>query len=295
MVCGTNPEFLFLIIAILKFFLRFRMLVLVHDVFPENTIAARILQKNSFVYLLLNLLFSWTYRVPEDVVAIGRDMKEFICEKKKRQKSTHYIPCWVDHNFVTPADRNKSSILTKLGLTDRIVFLFFGNIGRLQGIQNLLKGVELVQHPNASFLFVGNGVFSGTVKDFCSVFPNKKAMYIDKIFEATQSEVLAACDVALVTLAEGMCGLAVPSKVYFSMAADRPCLAIVDKQSEIGRMIEENKIGWQCDPGDPIGFAETIDKICSSYPFKLPVSPRKTLLTDYANQDSLARFVSKLS
>lgn len=294
-ICGTNPEFLFLIIAMLKILLRFRMLVLVHDIFPENTISAQILQKNSFVYVTLKLLFSWAYRVPEDLVVIGRDMKKFISKEKNRQKNTHYIPCWVDHNVIKPEDRNKSSILTKLGLKDRIVFLFFGNIGRLQGIQNLLKGIDLVEHPSASFLFVGTGVFSTVVKDFCSRSPNEKAIYIDNVGNATQSEVLSACDVSLVTLAEGMLGLAVPSKIYFSMAADRPCLAIVDEQSEIGCMVKEKKIGWQCDPGDPIGFAKIVDKICDTYPFTMQTSPRKTLLADYENRENLMRFVSKLS
>lgn len=294
-VCGTNPEFLLLILAVLKFFLRFRMLVLVHDIFPENTIPAQVLQKKSYLYFILKHLFSWAYRTPEDVVVIGRDMKKFILEKKNRLNNIHYIPCWVDHHLIVPEDRNKSSILTKLGLQQKIVFLFFGNFGRLQGIQNLLNGIELVKHPSASFLFVGAGVFSNTVRDYCSHCSKEKVVYLNNIDSASQSEILAACDVSLVSLAAGMYGLAVPSKVYFSMAADRPCLAVVDKKSEIGFMIEESEIGWRCDPDDPIGFAKTVDQICASYPFKLRKSPRKILLNDYANRESLARFVSKLS
>ncbi|MNV31009.1 hypothetical protein D3C71_1222980 [compost metagenome] len=67
---------------------------------------------------------------------------------------------------------------------------------------------------------------------------------------------------ALISLEPGTFGLGVPSKAYFSMAADRPILAVMDARSEISLVVEENDIGWSCDAENPEKIAKTIDHIC---------------------------------
>ncbi|MCP5877696.1 hypothetical protein NL390_35070, partial [Klebsiella pneumoniae] len=71
-----------------------------------------------------------------------------------------------------------------------------------------------------------------------------------------------SCDIAIVTLAEGMLGLGVPSKAYFTMAADRPILAIMEEDAEVANMVKEHSIGWVCEPNDPVRLASLIDEIC---------------------------------
>ena len=74
---------------------------------------------------------------------------------------------------------------------------------------------------------------------------------------------LNACDVAMVSLAPGMSGLAVPSKAYFSLAADKPIIVIGDHDSELKALIEDNTgIGWYCYSHNSSEVAKLIDKIC---------------------------------
>ena len=56
--------------------------------------------------------------------------------------------------------------------------------------------------------------------------------------------VLAACDIALVTLQEGMYGLGVPSKTYNILASGRPILFLGPKDSEIDLLVREKGIGY---------------------------------------------------
>jgi glycosyltransferase involved in cell wall biosynthesis len=64
-----------------------------------------------------------------------------------------------------------------------------------------------------------------------------------------QSEFLNACDVAILSLVEGMLGLAVPSRTYNLMAAGKPIIALVSESSEVARVVREEGIGWVVEPG----------------------------------------------
>ncbi|WP_411976610.1 glycosyltransferase family 4 protein [Sulfitobacter faviae] len=290
-VCGTNPELLLALVVLFQKLKGYRVIVLVHDVFPENALAAAVLPKDGRFYRFLRTVFAWVYRQPAQMIVIGRDMKELIERKKKRSKPIAFIPNWVDHTDVTPIDRKSSTILHDLGWQDKIVFQFFGNLGRLQGIDTLLMGIDQIDHPKAAFLFVGYGVQATTVQNYCEANPDRAVKYFADFKDASRSDVLAACDVAIVSLGEGMYGLGVPSKAYFSMAADRPILAVVDEGSEIEQMIVQEQIGWVCRPGDPVGFARMVQEICDADPYSIEGAPRQSLLQNYAKTDSIGQFV----
>ena len=105
---------------------------------------------------------------------------------------------------------------------------------------------------------------------------------------------LSSCDIAIVTLADGMFGLGVPSKAYFSMAANRPILAIMDENTEVACMVKEHKIGWVDSSNQPQLLAQLIDDICAQALLKNVVSSR-IILEKYYHQDVLLeKFVNIL-
>ena len=114
--------------------------------------------------------------------------------------------------------------------------------------------------------------------------------YYGELEQARKIMGLAACDVALITLEKGMVGLGVPSKAYFSMAADRPLLAVMESDAEIALMVKENNIGWVCDPGNPVALAALIDKICE-IPARIQLeSSRLVFENNYSERIGLDNF-----
>jgi glycosyltransferase involved in cell wall biosynthesis len=87
-----------------------------------------------------------------------------------------------------------------------------------------------------------------------------------------------------------MVGLGVPSKAYFSMAADRPLLAVMEPDAEIALMVKEHNIGWVCDPGNPVALAALIEKICAMpIPLKI-ASSRHVFESHFSERIGLERF-----
>jgi glycosyltransferase involved in cell wall biosynthesis len=286
---GTNPELLLCILAILRRLRGFRWRVLVHDVFPENLVPAGVLRSQSFIYRVFEALFGWVYAQADTHVVIGRDMKDLVEGKAGSKGRTEFIPNWVDGRSVKALDKSGNSIVQRLGLQGKTVFQFFGNIGRLQGIQNILAAIPLVRSEDAAFLFIGEGVGSERVMEFVKNNPGAPVHYAAALPQAEKEGGLSACDVAIICLEKGMYGLGVPSKAYFTLAADRPIFAVMDPGSEIALMVEEDKVGWTCPPDDPKLIAEHIDRICSMELSAYRGRMRQVLESKYSPDISLAK------
>ena len=69
------------------------------------------------------------------------------------------------------------------------------------------------------------------------------------------------CDLAIVTLADGMYGLGVPSKSYNIMAAGKPILFIGDANSEIALTIKDFDIGYCYEANDVIGLKSFLSSL----------------------------------
>lgn len=293
-VSGTNPLFLMVLIAILKIFKPFKWCLLVHDVFPQNLVPAGILKKKSFFFKILNSIFNRVYAQADHIIVIGRDM-EMVLRQKNYKKDITVIPNWVDFKEIELRNKNDSELIKQLNWENDIVFQFFGNIGRVQGIDHLVQAIQLVKHPQAKFLFIGGGSAVELVKSH--IENNKKlnnVAYINELPSSQRSLGLSSCDIAIVTLADGMFGLGVPSKAYFSMAANRPILAIMDENAEVASMVKEHQIGWVDASNSPQQLAQLIDRICDKEKTSKMISPR-TILEEHYHQDILLeKFIKTL-
>ena len=71
-------------------------------------------------------------------------------------------------------------------------------------------------------------------------------------------ETLTACDASLVGIIPEVEGMCVSSKLYSSLAAGRPILAVVGEGDEVARTVREHDCGAYVRPGDAEAAAETL-------------------------------------
>lgn len=289
---GTNPIVTMFVMAVFRRIRRFKWLVLVHDVFPNNLVPAEVLKPNGFSYRFLTLFSKKVYATPDRMICIGRDMKILLEKKTGRLGQVKFVPNWASTVNVTPQDKSESGILTELSWNSNVVFQFFGNMGRLQGIPNLLKAIELTKHSYSRFLFIGGGSEENFVeqvtKKVNSNYGYERVHYYGQLDLEKNNIGLNACDVALVTLSPKMYGLGVPSKAYFSMAADKPILYVGDKGSELELLLSENELGWYCEGDNPELLAKLLDRIAESYiRGSNSLKPRRILEEKFSEQIAL--------
>lgn len=257
----TNPAFIIIFLAIIKKFKKFNYTLLVYDIFPENLIAAKILRKDSFFYKFIKKIYDWSYLKADRLVVIGRDMEEVIATKTNGLVPVFLIENWCNSNTIIPSYKYENEILIDLKIIDKKIFLFAGNLGRVQGIRNMLEAAELVENNDFLLLFIGDGAMKKDIEEHIKISKNKNVIYAGVFPMNEQNKFLNACDVAIVSLSDSMYGLGVPSKSYFNMASGKPILYIGDKNSEIARVVNENNIGWIVQNNNSLDLANKFNEI----------------------------------
>lgn len=297
---GTTPIFLLIVLFFAKKLLKFKWILLVHDVFPENLVAAKVLRRESIFYKILKKVFDVIYASADEVIVIGKDMKELVHTKTKKNNIS-IIQNWIDYCDIAVEKKTENSILKQLAWVDddKTVFQFFGNIGRVQGVDVILEAIKNMKYLHlAKFIFIGDGAYVSKLKEQIESLNLENVYYFGPLDQTKKSIGLNACDVAMVTLAEGMLGLGVPSKSYFSMAANKPILAIMDYESEVSDMLRIHNIGWVVQPNDIHALTEKLDEIVlknQNYGFN---SPRNILKEYYAEpiaMQNILEIIKKLN
>ena len=289
----TNPAFLVPIISLLRKYIGFEYTILVYDVFPENLVAANILSKKSIFYKTLAKIYNWSYSKADKLIVIGRDMKEVMITKINSDSEIYLIENWCNYENIEYQIKSKNKILLKLGIERKKVFLFAGNLGRVQGITTLLKASSLVKNKDFILLFVGSGACKNEILDFIENTSNSKVVYGGAYPISEQNDFLNACDVSIISLCKSMYGLGVPSKSYSNMAAQKPLLYIGDIKSEIAQVVNEFEIGWTVEPGCEYKLAEKIDKICmeSSTYLEIGKKSRKIVIDNFSKDIILDKYL----
>lgn len=287
----TNPAFMILTLAVIKKIKKAPYTLLVYDVFPENAVAAGLVNNDSFIYKISKKIFDWAYSQADRLIVIGRDMEEIIGKKTNNQVPLTLITNWADTELVTPMSKKENNIIKKFNLEEKIVFSFTGNLGRVQGIQNLLDAAELVKNEKFVLLFIGDGAMRSIVEKYIDDNPKGNVVYGGSYPASEQNLFLNACDVAIISLSHSMYGLGVPSKSYYNMAAGKPLLFIGDEDSEIGRVIKEQNIGWIVESNNEKKLAQLFEEVCQDNSLhKRGEKSRKVVEKFYSKQVILSKY-----
>ena len=232
----TNPAPLVLLMSKLKKKVGFKYYLLVHDIFPEN-IASAGLHLPAPLYSILKRKFDKAYSAADTLISLGRDMSDVLNQKVAPYKvaKISIIENWADSDNIFPLQRKRDG---------KIILEYAGNIGRVQGLSDILEIFSSVNNEILELSFWGAGAKEASLKQFVEEHNLKNVKFNGPYKRSQQNNVLNDCDFALITLAKGMYGLGVPSKLYNILASGKPILFVGDKRSEVGLLVDEYDIGY---------------------------------------------------
>ena len=256
----TNPPLLPFAANVAATLKRADTVLLIHDVYPEVLVASQLSSASSPIVRISAAATRVLYNRCARIVTLGRDMTALAEGKMKAHlhERIRCIPNWAENEIVRPTPRAENALLNELGLQDKFVVLYAGNLGRTHGIELLAEAARKLAGTNVHFVVLGFGAkkkwLEGVVKDeglsnVSILAPRPRKDQI--IF-------LNACDAALISFMPGMAGVSVPSRMYSQMAAGKPILAVADDHSELALVVREEKVGWVVKPEDGAGLIAAI-------------------------------------
>ena len=272
--------------------------LLIHDNYPEMLVAAGTISKDSLLESLYIFLNRWLYKYTSRVIVVGRDMA-VTAERKVGGLNipVSIIPNWAELESVSPQDKSENTLLASLGLSEKFVLLYAGNMGYPQDIDSIYEASrKLADLDDVHFIFLGSGTKRRVLETMIERDEPSNITILPAQPRENQKDFLNACDIAFVSLIEKMKGVSVPSRTYNIMAAGKPILAITEPGSEISQIIAEENNGWTVSPGKPEDLEHVIREIYSRRDslFEMGKRSRSAAVEKYSETLAVQRYLEIL-
>jgi colanic acid biosynthesis glycosyl transferase WcaI len=270
---------------------------LVHDLYPDVANVLGVLPRQALASRVLRRLQKRWLHAAERTIVLGRCMRDYLVDTYSMPASRiEVIPNWGDPDEIVPAEKSRFREENKL---DGVTVLYSGNFGMHQDFDVVLDAAGLLRDrsPDITFVLVGRGI----KEEHITRRIEREGLTNVRIFRLVQqeeySDLLAAADIGLVTLARGAEGIGVPSKFYSILASGRPTVAVVARNSEVALVLNETHSGHQVDPGDSESLAHVIEKLAASPAERalLGTNARKALMDEYTLEHVGERFYATLT
>ncbi len=273
--------------------------VLVQDSYPEILIAVGSLRQNSISVAIINFFNRWVYKYAAKIIVMGRDMNELFQRKTAGlDVPIVTVPNWADLETIHPTPKETNPLLKDLGISDKFVFLYAGNIGHPTDVETIIEAAgQLLDNDEIHFLFIGAGVKKKWVEDQVRTRSLVNVTVLDYRPRSEQIVFLNACDVGLIALINGMWGTAMPSRTYNIMAAGKPILALTEAGSELALVIDEEGIGRYVSPGNPDELTAAILRMYEDRAELREMGKRAAAaaIAKYSLTDAIAKYQNELS
>jgi len=223
------------------------------------------------------------------VIVLGDDMCERILAKGAAPENVVVI-----RDGATPPSEmpeTEDPIVQEIRCGFQFVALHAGNLGFYGAWETLLKAAEILNNESTGMVFVGDGANRDALERSTAGMTNVRFLPFRPVEQIPH--VMVAGDLQIITVKRGLEGVVVPSKLYSTLAAGRPVLAVAAPESDVARIVVKSGCGVAVDPDDPIAIAVVLRELRND-PSRLSEMGRRARETakSYARVDELNRFVA---
>lgn len=241
--------------------------LLLKDIFPQNAVDINLFKLNGIIYKLFRRKEKHLYNISDHIGCMSPANAEYILLNNPEIPKNKVE---VNPNSIEPQDINiskakKRKIRTKYNLPlKKNVFIYGGNLGKPQGIDFLIKCINMNEsNINSYFLIVGSGTEYKKLKKY---FENTKPVN-SKLLEHLPKkdyELLAnSSDVGMIFLDKRFTIPNFPSRLLSYMQAKMPVLSATDSYTDIGDVIEEGEFGYSCISNNVNKFNDLVNKLAN--------------------------------
>jgi colanic acid biosynthesis glycosyl transferase WcaI len=259
----TTPPLIGLHAAIVRLlFRRPRHVCWTMDLHPDAEFAIGMWDPRRRLWRMLAWLHGCQLRYADAVVALGPAMKRRLLEHGVRSDRLHVVPMWDRRERPAVASSEVHAMRRELGLTGKVVVLYAGNAGLVHTFDAVCQAMlQLGADESVRFLFVGGGRRLEEVRDFARRHALGNVVFVPYVPSEQVPQMLAAGDVHLVTLRDGLEGISVPCKLYGIMGAARPVIYIGPGDSDTAHHLREAGAGFTLDTNDVLGLVRDLRRL----------------------------------
>lgn len=285
LVVTTNPPFLGVVGWLYSRLCKRPYLLIVYDVYPDIVVKLGVVAAGSWTAKVWDAVSRRILRDAAVVVVIGRDMADVVRRKLDGHGDAHIvlIPNWSDETRVRPVPHDRNSFRRDNHLGDSFVVQYAGRFGRTHNIELLIQAAALMNDTDIVFQFIGDGSKRAHIEQLAAKLGVRNVQFLPYQTMERLGEMLSAADLGVVCLERRFTGLSVPSKAYGIMASGTPILGLLDRNSEIGRVLSETGCGLVLSDPTPEEIATVVRELAGDHSQRRAMAKagRRVFLQDY--------------
>jgi colanic acid biosynthesis glycosyl transferase WcaI len=240
------------------------------------------------------------------VSSISTKMVERAQAKGVAPSQTILFPNWVNVDEICPLNRDApNSFRKELGLEDKIILLYSGNMGAKQGLELLAPLAEDFgpgghdEDPRVHFIFCGDGAYRPQLEVLVAHHSNVTMLPLQPYLRL--NDLLNAADIHLLPQRAGAADLVMPSKLTGMLSSGRPVLATAEPDTQVGHVVggytEEDACGVIVPAEDPDALHAAVKRLVNDPELRqrLGVNARRYAVEHLGREQVLQRFQHDLN
>jgi glycosyltransferase involved in cell wall biosynthesis len=258
----SNPPVLPLIASLAYKFFNTKVVFVSYDVYPEMAYITNTISEDSIISKLMKIMNKSIFKRVNKVVALSNEMKSYLLEHRLAlsEQQVEVIPNWYEDNGVTKtAISIKSKSFSSIKKDKNLIVSYFGNLGICQDLDTIIDAIRLLKdNSKVQFIFAGHGNKMGILRNIVENENLTNVNVFDFLHGQEFQDALNISDCFIVSLADGLTGLAVPSKTYSYMMAGKPVIAIIGPESDIAKDLTRNNAGYALREGESLKLVDAV-------------------------------------
>ena len=200
---------------------------------------------------VMNGVEKYSYEHADLVTSISTAMVDIIAKKGIVKEKLYLWPNWIN-----VAEANNQGIKGEFRkkfpkYRDKTIIGYAGNIGIKQGLSVLIDlSKEFKHRDDLIFLIIGQGGDIVNLRTYAQEKQTKNLDFIDFLSQEDYFNFLSDADIVFLSQKKDSGDVYFPSKLLGIMAKEKLIFISADKESEIYRVVTDNKVGASADFGD---------------------------------------------
>lgn len=287
----TNPPILPFVASLAKMFFKVKLVFICYDMYPEIAIETKVLSHSSFIAKTMRIINRFTYKRFDFIIALSNDMKDKILLTREgfEESQIKIIPNWYTPDVTVKDEGRDTSVLDEIVNQNKFVVSYFGNMGIAQDMETIKQAIELSKNNESIiYLLVGHGNKQKELKEYFDRESYNNVFILDFLKGTDYDKALKLSRCLIVSLKQGLVGLAVPSKTYSYYSAGKPIIAIMDGHADIVNEVVGGNAGYYVQNGDYNKLYQSIIDLMSNPTLEKKMETNSRMLYDQKYCTSVA-------
>ncbi len=200
---------------------------------------------------VMNSIEKYSYKKADLVTSISTAMTDLVKKKGIKEEKIYLWPNWINVSEAN-CQGTKGEFRKKFPkYADKTIVGYAGNIGIKQGLSVLIDLCKEFEHrDDLVFLIIGQGGDIVNLKAYAQQKQTSNLDFIDFLSQEDYFNFLSDADIVFLSQKKDSGDVYFPSKLLGIMAKEKLIFISADTESEIYKVVTDNKVGASSDFGD---------------------------------------------